>query len=302
MAAEYGDERAAVILAGGGGGSNEGAYNTTDARISRLRYAPEAAGSKLLESTRRRVETAMAPEKIVLVINPPHERRYEAILGEVPKSNVVVQPEDKGTAPAILLGLLRIAAIAPDAAVAIFPADHYVVDERDFMRHVEFAFDAVERRPEFTVLLAMEPSQPGGSYEWIEPAQKIGFGTYDLYRVGSLWDRPDVDHAKRLLERGGLWNSGVIVGRLSTILGMIMVAAPQLYAAFAPLRARLPYPPTARHLATVYKDLAPIGFSQHVLCGAPVNLAVLPVTRARRANPGAPQQVRQNSIQLVNHG
>jgi mannose-1-phosphate guanylyltransferase len=216
----------------------------------------------------------------------------------VPASNLVVQPENKGTAPAVLLALLRIAAFAPDACVAIFPSDQFLSDDREFMRQVEVAFDAVERRPEFTVVLAMQPSHPEADYGWIEPAEKIGFGAYDLYRVRALWAHPEPDHATELLKRGGLWSSAVTVGRLSTILGMIMVTARDLYVAFAPLRAKFPQPLSPRNAAPIYKDLHPVGFVEQVLGGLAVNLAALPVPRVRLVNLGEPQHVEQTWNQL----
>lgn len=166
------------------------------------------------------------------------------------------------------------------------------------MRHVKLAFDAVEQRPEFTVVLAMQPSHPEADYGWIEPAEKVGFGAYDLYRVRALWGHPDQQQATQLLKRGCLWNSAVTVGRLSTILGMIMVTARELYAAFAPLRAKFPHSPSLRNIAVVYNDLPQMGFSEHVLGGAAVNLATLPVAGVRWANLAEPARVRQTWNQL----
>jgi len=188
---------------------------------------------------------------------------------------------------------LRMAAMAPDASVAIFPADRFINNEREFMRYVAGAFEVVEQRPELTVLLAMEPSHPDTGYGWIEPAQRIGFGKYDLYRVGALWEKTgSVEHETRMLERGCLSNSAVVFGRLSAILSTIMVSVPALYSAFAPLRAKLSQAPSVRSVERVYRDLPCIGFSQHVLGAAPVNLAALPMAQVCWTEFGGPRHLR----------
>src|SRR5579871_2071431 len=254
----------AVILAGGDGSRLSGLVRNMTGHNVPKQFCSLLGDVTLLEHTRRRVEMAIEPDKTVFVVNQSHEQHYAPILRDVSKSNLVVQPEDRGTGPAILLALLRTAALVPDASVALFPAHHVISDEREFMRHVEIAFQAVEDRPEFTVLLAMEPSRAGGACEWIEPAQRIGLNQHDLYRVAGLWDKSHAE-TSALLKRGWMWNSGVTIARLSTLLGMIMVTAPRLYAAFAPLRERFPRSPSPRMVASVYQELPVIAFSRHVL-------------------------------------
>ena len=41
----------------------------------------------------------------------------------------MVQPENRGTAAGILYPLLRLAELAPEASVALFPSDHHVSDD-----------------------------------------------------------------------------------------------------------------------------------------------------------------------------
>jgi mannose-1-phosphate guanylyltransferase len=296
--AKYPTERTAIVLASGDSSNLSGLVRSLTGRNVPAQFCSLLGDGTLLESTRRRVAMAIPPAKTLFVVNQAHEEHYQPLLRDLPKSNLVVEPENKGSAAAVLLALLRMAAVSPDASVAIFPSDHFLSDDRDFMRHVEIAFDAVEQRPEFTVLLAMEPSSPGMDYGWIEPAQGIGFGKYQLYRVAGLWERPDSEQAARLLKRGALWNSAVTVGRLSTIVGMIMLTVPQIYAAFAPLRARLPQAPGPRAVANVYKNVPSMGFSQHVLGGATVNLAALAVPRVRWADLSEAQRVQHTWNQL----
>ena len=71
---------------------------------------------------------------------------------------------------------MRAARIAPTASVAVFPSDHYVDSDTAFMRHVDAAFEAVEQRPELTVLLGIAPDRPESGYGWISGAIHIAYG------------------------------------------------------------------------------------------------------------------------------
>jgi mannose-1-phosphate guanylyltransferase len=58
--------------------------------------------------------------------------------------------------------------------VAVFPSDHFVSDDREFMRHVELAFDAIGSRPEMTALLGIAPHAVESGYGWIEQGRTRG--------------------------------------------------------------------------------------------------------------------------------
>ena len=286
-------DRAAIILAGGEGTRLRGLVRRLMGQEVPKQFCSLLGEETLLDRTRRRASLAVAPCKTLLVVNQAHQPFYSAALSGVSGWNLVVQPDNRGTAPAILLALLRLAAVNPESSVAIFPSDHYVSDEREFIRHVEVAFDAVSVRPELTVLLGIQPSHPEVSYGWIEPAQAIAFGSYSLYRVREFWEKPCHEDAVRLWQRGGLWNSAVIVARISTLLGMLMVTMPDLYSAFLPLRAKSYEKPSDRSVNALYARIPVTGFSEHVLSAAPVNMAALPVTGVQWSDLGDPQRLMQ---------
>jgi Bacterial regulatory helix-turn-helix protein, lysR family/Nucleotidyl transferase len=80
----------------------------------------------LLEQTQRRAARLISPARTLAVVVSHHERFYAPLLADVPSQRLVIQPDNRGTAPAILYGLLRLNAMAAQASVAIFPSDHHV--------------------------------------------------------------------------------------------------------------------------------------------------------------------------------
>jgi mannose-1-phosphate guanylyltransferase len=143
--------------------------------------------TSLLEQTRLRVSLVVDKNRTLTVLNRAHERHYRELVNEVPPENLVIQPANRGTAPAILYALMRLSEVACDAYVAVFPSDHFVSDDCGFMHHVDSAFDAIESRPEMTVLLGITPDSVESGYGWIEPGELVATRS-PLLRVRRFWE------------------------------------------------------------------------------------------------------------------
>ena len=243
----------------------------------------------LLERTRRRAALAIAPARTLVALTRRHRRFYEPLLRGTPTHCALVQPEDRGTTPAILYGLRRIAPLAPTASVAIMPSDHYVSDDAIFMRHVTAAFDAAQARPELVVLLGIEPEGPETEYGWIEPAAAIP-GTR-LLGVSRFWEKPEPAVAVALFARRCLWNSFVIVATVSALLDLIRRGAASTDAAFATALPTLGTGNESAAMREVYQRLPASSFSADVLASRPASLAAFPVSGVRWSDWGHPDRV-----------
>jgi mannose-1-phosphate guanylyltransferase len=219
-----------------------------------------------------------------------HEPYYQPILCREPGANLVVQPRNIGTAPAILYSLLKIAAVEPDAIVALFPSDHYISDNSKFMTYVRMALDTARQDPELVILLGVEPESPEVEYGWIElgaPMQPHP----RIFGVRRFWEKPHKMLAQVLQLRGCLWNSFVMIGTVQALLDSIQCAIPELYRAFSCL---VPLFGTAAEEAAIehlYKRQQEVNFSHQVLAQQPGRLAVLRITGVRWNDLGEPQRV-----------
>jgi mannose-1-phosphate guanylyltransferase len=246
----------------------------------------------LLEQTLRRSALLIPRERTVTVVVEAHERFYAPLLAGTPPLDMAIQPENRGTAPAILYGLLRIMAAAPVSPVVVIPSDHYVSNDAAFMAHVETATRAAAARPDLVVLLGVMPDSTDVEDGWIEPGERIaGPWRPELHRARHWWERPSPRLAVSLRARGCLWDSFVMVAYPSAVLTMIRRAVPSLVDAFAPVRMRLQTPWEAPNLRRVYARLPSIDFAQRVVGACPANLAVLCVDDVAWSDLGAPAQV-----------
>jgi mannose-1-phosphate guanylyltransferase len=287
-----GADRWAVILAGGDGTRLRPLTRVIAGDERPKQFCAVLGDETLLDQTRSRVALAVRPAQTFFVLARAHEPFYDSLLGGVPRERLVVQPNNAGTAPAILYSLLRLSKAAPSSTVAFFPSDHYFSDDAAFMSHVETAFEAARPRDDMVILLGMKPEGPEGEYGWIEPVSPELMKTPDgLCRVRRFWEKPESQLARTLMERGCLWNSFVMVGRVSAFLEMIRRASPDLYNRFHDLVPVLNTVDEAGAIAGLYSQLSDVNFSQEVLAVCARGLAVLPVGGLRWSDLGKPQRV-----------
>ena len=214
---------------------------------------------------------------------------------------MVIQPENRGTGPGLLYGLLRLARADSRAAVVVLPSDHWVSDDCAFMAHVDVVLRTVSTHPDVVTFLGIAPERPEAEYGWIEPGAPL---TTDTRRVVRFWEKPAADVAAMVRARGGLWNSFVMVGCLGAFLDLFTGTVPMLWEAFAPLRASLGLLGEVHAARQVYVGLPTMDFSRVVLQARPERLAVAPVRGVGWNDLGDPTRLRmtQDLVSLAAAG
>lgn len=284
--------RWAVILAGGDGTRLQSMTRAITGDNRPKQFVPVIGGSTLLNQTRQRVALSIEPSRTLFVVTQKHRRFYEPLAAEIPPGLLLEQPANKGTAPAILYALLRVAAKSPKAVVALFPSDHYFADDEEFMSHIDVAMDAIEVQPETVMLLGITPTSPETEYGWIEPQPSIlASAQKSITRVSRFWEKPSLEVAVTLMQRGCLWNSFVMVGCVDALLKMIRAAMPEMYAAFTAITPAFETVNEHKALAALYSHIAESNFSHQVLAVRPEDLMVMRVGDVGWSDLGEPNRV-----------
>jgi len=202
-------------------------------------------------------------------------------MAHVHPSRMLVQPSNRGTLPAILWSLMRIVRADPEAVVAFFPSDHYYSDEENFMAGVTMACEAAEAGSPYVALLGVPARHAEAGYGWIEAeAAASSDSQSSLLRVKRFWEKPTARLARRLLDRGCVWNTFVMVGRARAFLEMIAAAKPALHQSFQ-----------TEVIEDLYEDLPTTDFSTQVLAASTERLAVFCLGDVGWSDLGDPQRV-----------
>jgi mannose-1-phosphate guanylyltransferase len=125
--------RWAIILAGGEGRRLSELSCRIAGEKTPKQYCQIVGGQSLIEQTGQRVELTIRKDQIFYALTRSHERYYIPLLAGMSPANLVIQPMNRDTAPAVLYSLMRIGLVDPNAQVALFPCDHYVSNNDLFM-------------------------------------------------------------------------------------------------------------------------------------------------------------------------
>jgi len=215
----------------------------------------------LLEQAKSRARRSIPEEHTIFALTTAHEAYYRRDLQYSPARRLL-QPFNRGTAPAIILSLFHIVEQDPEAIVAVLPCDQCYSNEVAFTASLQSAFHAAKNHPESVILLGAQPDRPEVEFGWIRlgPAK-----SKNLYRVRGFEETPIPSVAERLFEAGALWNTFVMVGRAVTFLWFSLTGAPELFAELA--NASIPRDDAGDlHVpSSLYSAIQKVDFSRQIL-------------------------------------
>jgi mannose-1-phosphate guanylyltransferase/mannose-6-phosphate isomerase len=157
-------------------------------------------------------------------------------LGEagVDPGAILIEPEGRNTAPAILAAALHALQADEGAILLVAPSDHVVPDAEAFHAAVERGLSAV--REGRLVTFGIRPTRPETAYGYLELAAAPD-GTGRAVDLGSFVEKPGPEEARRLLATGRhLWNAGIFLFAARDIRAAFEAHAPAL---LAPVEAAL---------------------------------------------------------------
>ncbi len=243
----------------------------------------------LLGATLGRAKRIVPPERIVAIVAAQHRQWWESELEAISADNVIVQPENRGTANGILLPLLWISQREDDATIVTLPSDHFVGSEEVLEGAVNECISAVNHSDVGVVTLGVKPVCPETEYGWIVPCPHQSSCPY---HVSSFREKPDAETAASLLDQGGLLNSFILVARSRCLLDMFGDQLPDVSQEF---HRRLATDDAdrwgLRNLTQLYRSLPVLDFSKDLLEKTARNLWVYPVPACGWADLGTPERL-----------
>ena len=124
---------------------------------------------------------------------------------------ILIEPEAKNTAPAILAASVFAIKNDPDAVLLVAPSDHVIPDTDAFHHAVRKGLDQVAHGK--LVTFGITPTHPETGYGYLELSNNLD-AVSDAVSVARFVEKPDLENAERMLKSGNyLWNAGIFLFR-----------------------------------------------------------------------------------------
>ncbi len=143
--------------------------------------------------------------------------------------DILIEPEPRNTAPAVLAAALWVAARDPDGLMLVSPSDHQIPDITAFQSSVRAAADAALEGSVLT--FGVTPTSPETGYGYLELAQGADLSDAQPQPLKAFIEKPDRTRATEMLAAGHyLWNAGIFLFSVKTILAAYEAHAPAMLA------------------------------------------------------------------------
>ena len=215
--------RYALILAGG-----RGTRFWPRSRTCRAKQVLEFLGTgSLIRQTVERLRPVVPPERVWVLTNRHLCNEIAGQLPEIPRHQILAEPAQRNTAPPIGLAAKILNEQDPDAAMGVFPADHFIARPAPFLKIVRAAYAAAEKRR--MALIGIQPRWAETGYGYLEfPKRRLKPGTAQAVPVVRFREKPDLRTAQRFLRAGNFaWNAGMFFWRSDVFLAALREHLPK---------------------------------------------------------------------------
>lgn len=230
-------------------------------------------GKSLIQWTYNRYLNICPKENIYFITNHSYADILKQQLPEVDDSRIISEPSRKNTAPCAAYFAHKLATLNPDANIIMSPADHLIMDEQTFQKTAQEALDYVATH-NVLLTLGIKPTRPDTGYGYIQ---------YDntdeqerVCRVKTFTEKPPLELAQTFLKSGDfLWNSGIFVWNVKTILQAFEKYLPELNEVFLSARNAYNTPSESQIINSVYAQCTNISIDIGIMEKAK-NVYVIP--------------------------
>lgn len=226
---------------------------------------PVVGGKSLLQVSYERLRGILPAERIYVCTAAAHGQAVLENLRELPKENLLGEPQGRDTANAIGFSAAVLREKDKDAVMAVVTADHVIQPIEQFQESVRKAFEVVRQRPGALVTFGIVPTHGHTGLGYIHRGEAIA-SVAGAYKVQAFREKPDKPTADRYVESGRYyWNSGMFVWRCDTVLNELAAHLPDSHRGLEQIAAAWNTPQRQAVLAEQYPKLPKISIDYAVM-------------------------------------
>lgn len=217
----------------------------------------------MIQATVDRLAGLIDLKNIYVITNELQRPEVVNQLKNIPEENIIEEPFGRNTAACIGLASVIIKAKDPDAVTIVLPADHIIKDEDKFRETIKNAANFANDSKGL-VTIGINPTRPETGYGYIQIDDKAVAD--NIYKVYTFAEKPNYATAVRFVESGDfLWNSGMFIWRVDTILDEMRNLMPDLFEGLVEIEKSLGKPGFKEDLKNVYGQLKKISIDYGIM-------------------------------------
>jgi mannose-1-phosphate guanylyltransferase len=253
----------AVIMAGGKG---ERFWPISRCSMPKQFLSLTDDGKTMIQLTAQRLLPLVDYDNMFVVTNQAYIALVREQLPLVPCENILAEPMGRNTAPCIGLAAAVIGRKHEDAVMAVMPSDHLIQLHEMFIDTVTLAADVALAATNL-VTIGIPPTYPETGFGYISFARGTSHGNdRGVYKVLQFVEKPDIETAKEYVaSEKYLWNSGMFVWKLSTIMESFRTFMPDLHHGLLEIRRAYGSPDYDDVLQRCFNDFNPISIDYGIM-------------------------------------
>ena len=220
-------------------------------------------GQTLIQLTYNRFKDLVPADNVWVVTSEEYAALVSEQLPDVKPERILREPCRRNTAPCIAYAAARIKAMEAmrrkgdeamrrTARIVVAPSDHLILQEETFRQTIQQGFEFIENN-DALLTLGMKPTRPETGYGYIQMGEVAREASHsleakgkeargesleargnDICKVKAFTEKPNLELAKVFLESGDfLWNSGIFIWSLDSILNAFQEFLPEMANKFA---------------------------------------------------------------------
>lgn len=250
----------ALIMAGGRG---ERFWPKSRKNLPKQFLSLTGDGKTMIQLTVERILPLVSIEDIYISTNKDYKSLVLEQLPSIPKENILCEPCSRNTAPCIGLGAIHIAKKNEDAIMMVLPSDHLIKYNSMFLNTLKDAIDIAQNNSNL-VTIGITPDYPETGYGYIKFNPSICSGR--AFEVERFVEKPNLETAKEYLASDEyLWNSGMFVWKVSSILHKIKEFMPTTYSGLLNIQSAIGTPEEDFVLEKEFCDLQSISIDYGIM-------------------------------------
>lgn len=184
-------------------------------------------GKTMIQMTVERFAPLCPMENFWVVTSAAYVDIVREQLPDIPVENILAEPCARNTAPCIAYACWKIRMKDENANIVVTPSDALVTDGEEFRRVIGTALEFTAQGKRI-VTVGITPTRPETGYGYIQ-AQIPMESADEVLAVSAFKEKPSLEVAKMYLAAGNyLWNAGIFVWNVSTILESMRRFVPDL--------------------------------------------------------------------------